>query len=174
MLSSSTSLVGCFDVYYYEDYANACCVVFQAGPTETVVSEYRKLVSPVEDYKSGEFYRRELLCLLGVYTEIKEILNLLIVDGFVFLQDGKRGLGAHLYEALGGKIPVTGVAKTHFRNVTQCAEVTRGKSHKPLYVSSIGVDLSYSAEFVKSLKGNHRIPDVLRRVDRLSRELRSV
>ncbi len=37
------------------------------------------------------------------------------------------------------------------------------------YISSIGIDLNDSAKLVKNLKGDHRIPDLLKRVDQLTR-----
>ncbi len=170
MVCSRTGLAGCFDAYYYRDYAKACCVVFQAAPKDTIISEYTKIVDPIAEYIPGEFYKRELPCLLSVYEEIKENLDLVIVDGFVFLPGGKKGLGAHFFDALGSRTPVIGVAKTYFRGVTQCIRVNRGTSRRPLYVSSIGVEPAFSAEFVKKLDGNNRIPNVLKRVDALTRE----
>jgi hypothetical protein len=43
-------------------------------------------------------------------------------------------------------------------------EVYRGKSIKPLYVSVIGIDLNYSAKLIKNLKGDFRIPDILKKL----------
>lgn len=87
----------------------------------------------------------------------------------VLIGDDKKGLGAHLYDALANKIPVIGVAKTFFKNAVNYIEIYRGESTKPLYVSSIEIDLNYSADLIRNLKGKFRIPDVLKEVDRLSR-----
>lgn len=165
----SNGKIACFDVYYYEDHAMACGVVFENEPTEKIIAEYHETVKPVNEYIPGEFYKRELPCLLKVYEAIREDIGLIIVDSFVMLGDGKKGLGGYLYEALDKKIPVVGVAKTFYKDCVNYVEVCRGESKKPLYVSSIGIDLNYSAELIKNLNGKNRIPDVLKRVDQLSR-----
>lgn len=160
---------GCFDVYYYEGYAKACCIVFESGPAERVISLYSELVRPIRDYFPGKFYKRELPCILKVYEKVEENLDLLIIDGFVLLGKDEKGLGGYLFESLDGKIPVIGVAKTFFRGSSNYMEVYRGNSSKPLFVSSLGVDLDAAAAFIKNLKGDNRLPDILKRVDRLTR-----
>ncbi len=47
-----------------------------------------------------------------------------VIDGYVWLDDqGKKGLGARLYDALDAQIPVIGVAKTLFATATSAIEV---------------------------------------------------
>lgn len=166
----NNQIIACFDVYYKKDHAKACCIVFETDPTEKTLSTYCQVIEPVSDYISGEFYRRELPCILKVYKMIREDIDLIIIDGFVMLKNGKKGLGAYLFESLDKKLPVIGVAKTYFRGCENYVEIYRGKSGKPLYVSSIGIDLDCSAKFIKNLNGIYRIPDILKKVDQLSRE----
>lgn len=60
-----------------------------------------------------------------------------MVDGYVDLDPGGRpGLGARLHAGLGGGVPVIGVAKTAFRTATHAAQVIRGHSARPLYVTA--------------------------------------
>ncbi|MDP4089828.1 MAG: endonuclease V, partial [Bacillota bacterium] len=143
------------------------CIVFNEA--QEIISKYSVFIHRVQRYESGKFYRRELPCILRVLEEVNEKIDLIITDSFVWLDDGKRGLGARLYEKLKGQIPVIGVAKTFFRDAQNYKEVFRGKSSKPLYVSSAGIDLDYSADFIRNMKGRFRIPDLLKEVDRLSR-----
>ena len=161
--------IACFDVYYYKDYTRASGIVFEIVPSERIVSKYCKMMGAASQYISGAFYKRELPCLLGVYKGIKENIDLIIVDGFVFLDGSKKGLGAYFFEALGRKIPVIGVAKTFFRGCGDYTKVYRGSSSKPLYVSSIGIDQNSAAGLIRGLRGGGRIPEILRKVDRLSR-----
>ncbi len=161
--------VACLDVYYYENHAKSCCIVFENGNVERIISEYCEIVTPIHEYIPGEFYKRELPCLLRVIEKVQETIDLLIIDSFVWLGNGKKGLGVYLFEVLEKKIPVIGVAKTYFKDCNEYLEVYRGRSNKPLYISSIGIDLNDSAKLVKSLKGDHRIPDLLKRVDQLTR-----
>lgn len=159
----------CFDVYYYKDYAKSCCVVFEKCEGEIILSDYSEVIREINEYVPGQFYRRELPCILSVFRKVREDIDLLITDSFVWLEGGKKGLGAYLYKALDYKIPVIGVAKTYFKNAENYLEVYRGKSMDPLYVSSVGIELSIAAEFIKNLDGEYRIPWTLKLVDKLSR-----
>lgn len=161
--------IACFDAYYHEDCAKTCCILFETGPVEEIILEYCKITRPTEKYIPGEFYKRELPGILEVYWEIKRDINLIIVDGYVSLKDSKMGLGGHLYRALEGKIPVIGVAKSYFINSRNYIKVYRGESNRPLYVSSIGIEIDSAVNLIKNLDGGYRIPDMLKRVDRLSR-----
>ncbi|WP_097028442.1 endonuclease V [Clostridium peptidivorans] len=137
--------IACFDVYYYETYAKSCCIIF--NKEEQILSQYTVIVEDIEDYEPGKFYKRELPCILKALENVEEKINLIITDSFVLINEDRKGLGAHLYDALECKIPVIGVAKTFFKDAENYVEIYRGESTKPLYVSSIGIDLNYSADF---------------------------
>ena len=92
-----------------------------------------------------------------------------LVDGFVWLGEGRPGLGARLYEAIGGAYPVVGVAKNPFRGAPAAA-ITRGGSARPLYITAVGLATSDAAARVESRHGPHRIPTLLKAVDRLCRD----
>ena len=95
-------------------------------------------------------------------------LGLLIVDGYVDLDPaGRPGLGARVHDKIG--VPVIGVAKSAFRSATHAAAVRRGVATRPLYVTAAGLCLEKAASLVAAMAGPHRLPDALRRVDRLSR-----
>ncbi len=159
----------CFDVYYHGNSAKASCIVFQTGDEEKIISRYDEIIGHTNEYISGEFYKRELPCILKVYKKIREKIGLIMVDSFVMLENGKKGLGGYLYYSLDEKIPVIGVAKTFYKGSENYIEVYRGKSKRPLFVSSIGIGQDYAGDLVKSLKGENRIPDVLKAVDHQSR-----
>lgn len=164
-------LIGaCFDVYYYNNHARASCMVFDIGE-EIIISEYIEEIEGIEEYISGQFYKRELPCILRVLEKVKENIDIIIIDGFIWVDGNHNGLGAYLYEAINCKIPIIGVAKSYLKGSADYLEVYRGKSSNPLYVSSIGIDLIYAEGIIKSLKGNFRIPDILKKVDKLSRGL---
>lgn len=159
----------CFDVYYYNNHAKAGCIVFEKAERERILSSYSEIINRVQEYIPGQFYKRELPCLLAVLEKVNENVDFIIVDSFVWLSDDKKGLGAYLYEALGSSIPVIGVAKSYFKDVKIYKEVYRGESNKPLFISSAGIDLDFAAEFIKSLEGEYKLPKVLKEVDKLSR-----
>lgn len=93
-----------------------------------------------------------------------------MVDGYVDLDPGGRpGLGARVFAEFG--IPVVGVAKTAFRTATHAAEVFRGQSSRPLYVTAAGMTVAGAAQLVSDMAGQFRVPDALKRADRLARGL---
>lgn len=160
--------IACFDVYYYSNYAKACCIVFEVNPIERIIATYSEKISPVCEYIPGKFYKRELPCIIEVYKKINEDIDLIIIDGYTLIGSNK-GLGGYLYEYLNKSIPVIGVAKTYFYGVSNYVEVYRGNSKKPLYVTSIGIDLIISENIIKELSGEFRIPYILREVDKMTK-----
>ena len=91
------------------------------------------------------------------------------MDGYVYLDDNnKSGLGHYLYESLNQKIPIIGVAKTAFHgnhSSDVVCEVARGKSTKPLYVTSVGIPVKTASEYIKQMHGEYRFPTLLGLLD---------
>jgi deoxyribonuclease V len=162
-----------FDSYYFDNKAKTVSISFDDWSTEENYKVETELIENIEEYQSGEFYKRELPCILSLLNKI-EIQNVttIIIDGFVYLDDNKRlGLGGHLYQHLQSKIPIIGVAKTNFATLEiNKRQLLRGKSIKPLYITSIGIDLDYATELIKNMKGNNRIPTLLKSLDTLTKE----
>lgn len=157
------------DVQYLDDGgARAALVVAEDAAFATPTEERTVLVDQVAEYRPGRFFERELPALEQVLSGVAP-LDLLIVDGYVDLDpEGRPGLGAHVADA--GLAPVVlGVAKTRFRAATHAAEVLRGQSSRPLYVTASGLSIGDAAELVRGMAGDARLPDALRRVDRLAR-----
>ena len=160
----------CLDAHYRETAAVAAGVYFADWRDSSAVEEVIRRIPLVEPYRPGEFFRRELPCLLRVLDGTKHDLECAIVDGYVWLDArGGRGLGAHLHRALGGRVPVIGVAKSRFRRETPAVAVVRGRSRRPLYVSAAGMDERVAAERIKSMHGAFRLPTLLKRADELCR-----
>jgi deoxyribonuclease V len=134
-----------------------------------------------------------LPCLLALLREHALAPRLIVIDGFVFLSGGaesqthdsdrqpnettadadhalRPGLGKHLYDALDGRIPVIGVAKTAFAGMPADCAALRGDSARPLFVTAVGVASAPARAWIRQMHGAHRIPTLLKRVDRLCRE----
>jgi len=158
------------DVHYLKKGARAAFVTFEHWTSATPLEEGAVNVLEVSEYIPGEFYRRELPCLLAVLAKVSRTSEIIIVDGYVWLEHGKPGLGAKLFEALESKIPVVGVAKTPYAGA-DALEVLRGKSQTPLLVGAAGMNALEAAEKVPRMHGLHRIPTLLARVDSLCRGL---
>jgi deoxyribonuclease V len=162
-------MIACVDVDYREAFAVAACVCFQAWSDDTPASESTVEIRDVAPYQSGQFYRRELPCILAVLKSLPELPQVVIIDGYVWLGAQQPGLGAHLYEALGRQAAVIGVAKTRFLQAEPVELVLRGRSRSPLYVTAAGTDVVEAARHIRTMHGLYRMPTLLKRVDQLSR-----
>jgi deoxyribonuclease V len=160
----------CVDVDYRGDKALAACVLFHAWTDGASARELVRTIEKVEPYVPGQFYKRELPCLLTVLAEVTELVEAILVDGYVWLQDEQTpGLGGHLYEVLERTVPVIGVAKTRFASAGAARAVKRGDSDKPLFVTAAGFDADEAARLVQQMHGPYRLPTLLKRVDHLCR-----
>jgi deoxyribonuclease V len=165
--------IALLDVDYRASRARAACVLAESWFDEFPVSEHAVDVGPVEAYEPGSFYRRELPCLLAVLRTLEDPPDIAVVDGYVWLGgEARPGLGFHLYEALGGRTPVVGIAKTAFGSADAAptvAKICRGGSKRPLFLTCVGVDLAAAGQWVRGMAGAHRVPSLLAAVDRLAR-----
>ncbi len=155
------------DVYYIDNKAKTVGILYETWQSETphaVITDYRENIAP---YQSGAFYLRELPCILSLLNKIDlHEVTTIVIDGYVYLDKGKIGLGGHLYQALKESVPIIGVAKKPFSgNSDYLKEVLRGKSIHPLYVTCVGIEINFAAECIKSMAGKHRMPTLLSFLD---------
>src|SRR5262249_54444993 len=156
----------CVDVDYRDDGAVAACVLFRDWPDAGPAAELVERIENVAPYEPGQFYKRELPCLLAVLARVTDPLLAVVVDGYVWLQgEAHTGLGGHLFEALGRRVPVIGVAKTRFASATAARPVLRGGSHRPLFVTAAGLDADEAARLIGVMYGKFRLPTLLKKVD---------
>ncbi|MEL6867448.1 MAG: endonuclease V [Bacteroidota bacterium] len=160
------------DVHYRADFAKVVSIEFEDWSSPLPSAIHEVIVTEVEAYESGAFYKRELPCILQILKKTPiENIELIIVDGYVVLNDeGKAGLGMYLYQALEKRVPVIGVAKKAFLSNTQMVrEIYRGQSQNPLMVTSVGIDLEEAAQQVQLMYGPYRLPDLLRILDQTTK-----
>ena len=158
---------------HYRKLAKTVAISFKDWESEEIIDIKKSLTSYSSEYISGEFYKRELPCIEEILNQFsKSEIELIIIDGYVTLNEvGKFGLGAYLFEKLNSKIPIIGVAKKKFSEASNNQiKITRGTSKNPLFITSIGIDLKKSAYLIKNMKGQYRIPDLLKLVDQKSKE----
>jgi deoxyribonuclease V len=152
-------MLACLDVDYQAACVTAACVGFDAwtdplGCLEVVVRSF-EVPAP---YRPGAFYERELPHLRAVLARMP-VLELVLVDAYVWLGPDQPGLGHHLHDAIG--VPVVGVAKTRYAGA-DALEVLRGDSARALYITAVGTDPAEAADHVRAMHGEHRIPNRLR------------
>lgn len=154
------------DVHYRTDRAIAAGILFDSWSSSHPVRIFRSEVKKVREYVPGEFYKRELPCILTLIREHALSPGTIIIDGYVYL-DGVStpGLGKHLYDTLNGAARVVGVAKNSLPGIGRDHEILRGSSSRPLYVTAAGMPLARAKERILSMHGSHRIPTLLKIVD---------
>ena len=155
--------------YRANEKAKAAGLLFNDFKDDMPVKIITKIVEGVKPYEPGQFYKRELPCILALLEELSELPECIIVDGYVHLNDNKKGLGAYLFEALGQKVKVIGVAKNAYNKIADNTRVFRGKSKKPLFVTSIGIDQNKAKEYIQEMAGKFRNPSLLKEADRICR-----
>ena len=149
--------------------AIVACIGFYNWNDEKASYAKTHFIEKIEPYESGFFYKRELPCLLEALDGLDDI-DCVIVDGYVWLEEVTHaGLGLHLYNALEKKVPVVGVAKTVFSGTPRVCEILRGESKKPLFISSVDMELEEAKKHVAKMNGKYRIPTFLKEVDALAR-----
>jgi deoxyribonuclease V len=163
-------VLACLDVDYRPTCVVTACLGFaswtDAAPAASVVVRSE---GAAEAYVPGQFYRRELPYLVDALARLAQLPDVIVVDGFVWLGPGEPGLGAHLHEALAGRAAVVGVAKRPYRGASIGTPVLRGHSRTPLFVTAVGLALETAVASVVSMHGPHRVPTLLKQVDRLAR-----
>lgn len=160
----------CFDVKYYDEYAVIGYALFENHKSDIAFKTGQYKHEKPTPYISGEFYKRELPCLLTAINQITETISLMYIDANVWLGENLKGLGYYLYESLDGKIPVIGISKTSFHGAgKQVKLILRGESKSPLYISSIGIDLNKASNIVSEMSGDYRLPAMIKIADMMSR-----
>lgn len=159
------------DVDYDDSSASVAGVMFENWDDEVPEDIYISRVVGVADYVPGSFYKRELPCILALLTEHKLTPEVIVIDGFVYLNGvDEPGLGKHLYDALDGKIAVIGVAKRAFKGIDEKFATYRGGSKNPLYVTAEGVGVRDARRAVETMHGKYRNPTLLKKVDQVCRQ----
>lgn len=162
------------DVHYRPETTKTVAVLFDNWTDGEAKQFLVKYTGEADAYVPGEFYKRELPCLLNILKGMdSEAIDCIVIDGFVYLDDQQKpGLGAYLFQELGKKIPIIGVAKSNFlKNENASFELLRGDSAKPLYVTTAGISLVEAAQNIASMHGNYRMPTLLQQLDTKTKEL---
>ena len=153
------------DVQYDENNATIAGISFNNWDDKEETDSFITKLENVEPYISGQFYRREMPCILELLNDHNLTPDTIIIDGFVTLGNDKKGLGEYIYEALDKQTPIIGVAKNSFSGISDETKITRGKSSKPLYVTSVGINIDDAKTHILSMHGDFRIPTLLKKAD---------
>jgi hypothetical protein len=133
--------IACVDVDYRErKAARAACVLIDAWESSEPLTWYAEAADVIPHaYEPGFFYPRELPYLMAVLRLLPALPGVIVVDGYVWLPDGRPGLGAHLYEAPRDAPPSSGSRSVRSKVLAQataccpsCAALRASRCSSPL------------------------------------------
>jgi deoxyribonuclease V len=154
------------DVAYRDRSAVTACVAFQGWTDVRPHAVNTFAMEGIADYVPGRFFERELPCLMDALDRMDGKFDVVVVDGYVHLKPPRiKGLGHHLAESMGYPAAVIGVAKNPLTIADRFIPVCRGKSRRPLFVSSINMPVRQAADLITGMSGEYRIPALIRIAD---------
>jgi deoxyribonuclease V len=74
-------VISAIDVQYRDVHAATACVVFTDWQATSAVREITGLSETPAPYVPGEFWRRELPCILAILGQLDFLPDLVVVDG---------------------------------------------------------------------------------------------
>lgn len=160
------------DVHFENGGARAAAVAFDDWaafePTRTFATAVHQVEKPPA---RGQLDLRELPCLLQLLSEHGLAPELIVINGFVYLDAQETaGLGRHLYDALGGQCPILGVSKSTMAGDTPAQfEVYREEETRPLIVTCAGLDLGAGKARLRTMHGKKRVPTLMKLATRLAK-----
>jgi deoxyribonuclease V len=157
-------------VHHGSTGALVAAVAFDEWAAPEASKTYVSTIAQVEKAVRGELDLRELPFLLQLLREHALAPELILIDGRVDLDAMETaGLGRHLYQALGGRSAVIGVAKTAKPAMPAQFEVFREEESGPLIVTCVGIDLGSAKARLRAMHGKRRVPTLLKLVARLAK-----
>jgi deoxyribonuclease V len=157
------------DLSYDGDGALAGAVAFAEWDSFEATKTYVSRIQHVEKAAPGEAWRRDLACLLQLLREHSLQPEVIVIDGFVYVDPQETpGLGQYLHHALGSRVPVIGVSKSPMKDSSAQFEVVRDEEARPLFVTSVGIELGAAKARVRAMHGKKRVPTLLKLVARVA------
>jgi len=160
-------MIVAIDVDSREHGARAAGVLFRDRGDAQAAAERVVDCAVTEACRPGGLFRRALARLERLLRESHAPVDCIVIDACVQLGSNRRpGLGMHLFEAPGQRIPVIGVAKTPYLGLPEMAAVFRGRSGRPLDVTAAGMPEDPARRWIRAMHGDRHMPTLLRHVER--------
>jgi len=157
-------------VHFDGAQANAAAALFDAWDAAEPIKTFVSRIAHVEKAQRGELDLRELPCVMQLLREHSLEPELIVIDGFVHLDaDETPGLGQHLYQALGCRVPIVGVSKKSRPGLPAQFEVMREEEAPPLWVTCAGLDIGAAKARLRAMHGRKRVPTLMKLAARLAK-----
>jgi len=159
-------------IHFDGDGAQAVGLAFEAWEAPEAERVFSTHIAHAEKKAArGELDLRALPCMLQLLREHRLAPELILIDGFVYLDAQEAaGLGRHLFHALGERTAVIGVAKTAMDGGTPAQfEVIREEYAAPLVITCAGIDLGAAKARLRAMHGRKRVPTLMKLAARLAK-----
>ena len=81
------TMILCVDVQYEYNKAFIAGILFKDWTDAEASHSYTLQLDKIEDYEAGQFYKRELPCILALLETISETIDMIVIDGYCYLED---------------------------------------------------------------------------------------
>jgi deoxyribonuclease V len=157
-------------VHPHGDGAWAAAVSFEEWDAREATRTYTSRIEQLPKPARGELDLRDLACVMQLLREHKLEPDTIVIDGAVHLDASDTpGLGRHLYDALGGRVAIIGMSTKAMPGLPAQFEVYREEEARPVFVTSVGVDLGAAKVRVRGMHGKRRVPTLMKLAGRLAR-----
>jgi deoxyribonuclease V len=157
-------------VHFDGTQAHAAAAAFDAWDGAEATQTYVSRIAHVEKVARGQTDLRELACVLQLLREHRLEPDLVLIEGFAHADaDETPGLGQHLHQALGGKVPVVCVSKKRLPGLSVQFEVMREEDAPPLIVTCAGIDIGAAKARLRAMHGRKRVPTLMKLAARLAK-----
>jgi len=156
-------------VHFEGAQATVAAAAFDAWDAAEPMKTYVSPIDHLDKAVRGELDLREVACVMQLLREHNLAPELIVIDGFVHLDDETPGVGQHLYQALGGAVPIVGVSKKRLPGLSAQFEVLREDEAPPLVVTCAGLDIGAAKVRLRSMHGRKRVPTLMKLVARLAK-----
>ncbi|HSI47534.1 MAG TPA: endonuclease V [Ideonella sp.] len=158
------------DVHLDGTGGQAAAVAFDEWGAAEAERTFVTRVAALDKPARGEPDLRELHCILELLRQHALQPEVILIDGFVFLDaQDTPGLGQRLYQALGGRAAVVGLSKTAMAETPAQFELYREEEARPLVITSVGLDLGSAKARVRAMHGRRRVPTLMKLAARLAK-----
>ena len=158
------------DVHHEGSAAVAAAVGFEEWGAVEATKTWVTRIDQVAKPPAGQAWMRDLECLMRLLHEHALQPEAIVIDGFVHLDEQDTpGLGRALFDALAGRVPVIGIAKSPGAFTAAQFEVFREEEAAPVIVTCAGIDLGAAKARVRSMHGRKRAPTLMKLVARIAK-----
>jgi len=160
------------DVHIEGDSARAAAVAFDDWAAAEGSRNYVLAIAHVEKPARGELDLRALPWLVQLLDAHQLQPEAIVLAGAVHLDaQDTPALGRRLHDALAGRCPVIGVAKSGFKDADTPDQfcVFREDETPPLVVTCAGIDLGAAKARVRMMHGRKRMPTLMKLAARLAK-----